>query len=95
MLQVTFHPRSMLDVLEMHPWERGGELKKTWRVSCRLGHRRVRYLCNVRTQRVRSCSHYAVWPCQPVVGNVFNLLAQKDTLIYMIVTLQYAGFPNM
>src|SRR6267154_6520602 len=40
-----------------------------------MDHKRVQYLCDVCTQRARSCSHYAVQPSRPVVGRVFKFSA--------------------
>lgn len=52
-------------------------LSTAWRVSCRLGHKRVRYLRDVCVQRAWSCSRYAVQPSRPVVRKVFKISAHS------------------
>src|SRR5258706_315446 len=84
---MPYSPLSMLDTLKMGRWEcgagkegsKGGGGAKKCCTCCGLGHKHVRYLWNICTQRERTCSHYAVWPSQLLQVSFSSLSAHSPT----------------
>src|SRR5882757_5094070 len=90
----------MPKTLKTRPWkcgkaakEGGGSKAEKRCACCGLGHKRVRYLWNVRIQRVRTCSRYAVWPSRLLQARFSRFSAHsptKVTLKYNVLTPYYA-----